>query len=292
MVDLRSSQDLVMPLRVVPYQDRHQIITALSRERGKITAIALNSIHSRRFGGTLQPFSVSLWTMASRKRGEFYRIEEADLKKSFSKVQESFELMSLASVFIELILRVAPEDERAPELFQLLFNGLSAVESLPGEVIHLNSLLNAFLLKILQWSGTQPSIHSCRSCDVPLIEDSHLLAGISNPQEDPELTCLVSEAGWICPKCRAETHWHLMRNEFALSIPATGLLDLYAFTQTPIRQCVTSGHASEHTHELVTQYLLRFMLFHLPGTDRSPLRSLKFVDSKAAQLFSTPTPLA
>ncbi|RYZ71844.1 MAG: DNA repair protein RecO, partial [Proteobacteria bacterium] len=159
-------EDTAIVLRVVPYEDRHRIVTALSESRGKISAMANNAVNSRRFGSALQPFAASTWRMAERNGSQLLRLDEAVLKRGFEGIRKHFEILTIASVLNDMILRVAPENEAVTELFKLHSNALALLEDWANEAETLDPIryfqvLNGYFSKLLQWNGTQPQLMRC-----------------------------------------------------------------------------------------------------------------------------------
>src|SRR3954447_1857160 len=108
---MQEIRDLAIVLRSVPYEDRHRVVTALTENHGKISALARNSIQSRRFGGALDAFVASEWSFVGRVGADLFRVERAVVRRAFEGLRKDFEKLSLASVFGELMIRLAPERE-------------------------------------------------------------------------------------------------------------------------------------------------------------------------------------
>src|SRR5690606_8621844 len=150
----------------VAYEERHRIVTALTETHGKISAIARNAIQSRRFGGSLEPFAAATWRIAPTRAGasgsDLFRLDQATIRKPVEGIRSNFEILALASVFNELMIRLAPEKENALDLFKLHLNALALLEEWAGrgesDPRILIMLLNAYLSKLLQWNGTQPQL--------------------------------------------------------------------------------------------------------------------------------------
>lgn len=264
---MEPQRELAIVLKVVPFQDRHRIVTAITENHGKITALARNSVQSRRFGGTLEPFAASLWHMTLSPGAELWTLTQAESRRSYEGLRKSFELLALASTFNELLLRMAPQNQAAPELLKLHANALAAVEeSGKPELCY----LNAYLAKVLQWGGCQPRAGVCKTCD-------RALADLSM---DESLSCLVEDAAWLCPNCRPTQTKHLqagVASAGGLRISAAAMRDLEGFLHVPIRQVPLHAHAGEKGARELLEYLEKLCAYHLPGLDRTPLKSLAFL---------------
>ena len=112
---MQPERDLAIILKTVIYEERHRIVTALTENHGVISALARNSIQSRRFGGTLEPFTASEWLFAQKPGADLARLEEASIRRSFEGLRADFERLSIASVMNEMMLRTAPRYEPCPD---------------------------------------------------------------------------------------------------------------------------------------------------------------------------------
>jgi DNA repair protein RecO len=265
-------RDLAIILRTVPYQDRHRIITALTESRGQITAIAKNCIQSRRFGGALEPFTASEWIFTLKPGAELYTLTEVNVRRSYEGLRQSFERLSLASVLNELMLKLTPHHEPCVELFRLHSNALAAIEECDKTEFEI-PLLNAYLAKLLQWSGSQPRLNVCLQCAQPL-------EGL--PQNE-ELTCLVNNAGWICQTCRQKETLHIRAREdetiqhLLLRVSVAALKDLQMSLNIPIRQILVHFQANSKQHQELFKFLEALFIYHVPGFDQKPLKSMRFL---------------
>lgn len=269
-------EDTAIVLRSVPYEERHRVVTALTEKHGKIGALARNAIQSRRFGGTLEPFAASTWRMGET-RGDLYHLDEATIRKDFAGLRKDFEILSLASVFNELMLRLAPEREPCIDLFKLHSNALAELEEMAdaGKAVPpriLLALLNAYLSKVLQWNGTQPQLLRCLGCERSLLDFP----------ADARLRCHISVACWTCPDCRgvkpdsaADYAPGFQHQFFEATQAAIG--DFYIGLSTPIRKVPELAQGSLEDQKLLFSLMESLLIYHVPGFDRAPLKGLRFI---------------
>ena len=263
---MEKLQDLAIVLRWVPYEERHRVVTAITENHGKVSALARNSIQSRRFGGSLEPFSASLWTFTERSGADLYGLEGAVIRRGFEGLRKNFEHLALASTFSEILLKVAPEREPCSDLFKLHSNALAVLEE--TENLELISLLNGYLAKVLQWGGHQPQVQKCLSCAKPLEEFT--------PQT--LLNCHVSDAAWVCPNCRhlKEDREQGFQHRF-LRVSALAIRDFSFGLAVPIKQVPAAMLATKEEHRALFIFLQSLFVFHVPGFDKAELKSLKFL---------------
>lgn len=268
--------DLAIVLRVVPYEERHRIVTALSQNSGKISALAMNAVQSKRFGSALEMFSAGDWHLVEGAGQNLFRLDEAKIRRSFENIRKNFETLTLASVFTELMIRLAPEGEPAPELFALHSNALAVLDeraktwtqdfTLP--------LLNSFLIKLLRWNGHQPQLTNCSQCHHPL-EDLELEMGA---------TLLVEEAAWICSTCRPTTA-HRGRVSMA------GIQDLQNLHRIPIKHALSFALTTPADQKNIFNYLENLFAYHVPGFDKTQLKSLRFLGLESNPQSAAASPL-
>jgi DNA repair protein RecO len=272
---MRRITDRAIVLRVVPYEDRHRIVTALTEANGRISALARNSVQSRRFGGALEMFTASEWIVSERtEQADLWSLQEARALKPFEGLRSSLGRMAMAGVLSELMLRVAPEREACEDLFKLHANALSALEESPGETPP-TCFLNGYLAKLLQWSGSQPQLAACAGCGLPL--QDYWKSG----RLEELLSVLVAEARWICADCRRGQSLHVRQGAVSgiesLQVTSGAMADFYMSLVTPIRQISTTAQAAEERHRELFRVLEALLIYHLPGFDRLPIKSLKFL---------------
>ncbi len=266
---MEPRRDLAITLRSVPFEERHRIVTALTENHGRISAMARNSIQSRRFGGALEPFAAAEWTFVGKPGADLYRVDQATIRRSFEGLRKDFERLSLASLLNEVMLKVAPEREPCADLFKLHANALAAIEEGHGSI----GLLNAYLGKVLQWSGNQPPIGACLECGITA---SAIASGA-------QLRAHIADAGWTCPACRptqrsgqsalgtANVH------QLSLSLSPLAILDLELSLHQPIKGISAHLQASTEEHKKLFSFLEALFAFHVPGFDRMPMKSLRFL---------------
>jgi DNA repair protein RecO len=269
-------EETAIVLRSVPFEERHRVVTALTEHHGKISALARNAIQSRRFGGCLESFTASTWRMGET-RGDLYHLDEATIRKDFAGLRKDFEILSLASVFNELMLRLAPEREPCIDLFKLHSNALAMLEELAetGVAIEprlLLSLLNAYLSKVLQWNGTQPQLMRCLGCERSLLDFP----------ADARLRCHISVACWTCPNCRgvmpdsAEDYAPGFQHRF-FEATQSAIGDFYIGLSSPIRKITELAQGTLEDQKLLFSLLESLLIYHVPGFDRTPLKGLRFI---------------
>ncbi|MBL7716977.1 MAG: DNA repair protein RecO [Bdellovibrionales bacterium] len=266
-------RDLAISLRCVQFEERHRVVTALTENHGKISAMARNSIQSRRFGGSLEPFTAAQWDIVEKNGGEMFSVESAQVRRGFEGIRKDFMKLSLASVLNETMLTIAPEREACPDLFRLHANALAVIDEMDVSEKFSKNLVSVYLGKVLHWAGTQPRLSSCLECETAL-ED---LA----PEES--LNFHIGDAGWICSSCRKTGTRHL--NESGMGNTVERSVRVSAETLARLRwalaQKLKDGITMNQTEDGYT-LILQLSEFHLPGFGRDRLKSFRFLGSESS----------
>ncbi len=258
-------KDLAIILRVIPYEDRHRIVTALTEKQGKVTALARNAVQSRRFGGCLDLFAASEWSTRFKPGAELLQLEEATIRRGFERIRQRFETLTAASVLLELIQKALPSQQPVPDVFKLLSNALITLEELPEERSPL-PLLNLFMGKLLHLAGHRPRLESCLRC-------AHTLADCV-AREDLTIHSHLEHAGWLCAVCAPHKG----------TLSPLSLLWLVRLIPLPIRASSEPLDLEEQEQRELLRFLEGLMVFHVPGFDRSPIKSLRLIESRLPPL--------
>jgi len=159
-VPTRSRQSRALLLRSVDYRDSDRIVTLLTEEYGKISALARGARKSqRRFGGALQPY-VLMQAHFRPGRGELAHLERVSVDQSFHEILRSLEAIGVAGAAMAVIRERVPEHEPEPAVFDTAVRFLAALnEGAPAE--------EAFLclqIRVLALLGFSPTLDRCVQC--------------------------------------------------------------------------------------------------------------------------------
>lgn len=262
-----SQKELCFVLKTIPFKERDLIAVLLSENKGKITAIARNGRQSRRFGGSLDFFTASDFELDTNsfKMSEFaddylVRMNSANAKHTFEGLAKSVIKLSCASCLNELILRAVPSHKAAPELFKLYSNTLAAINEASEDMSV--AILNGFILKLTQWLGVQPAITRCHVC-------SKALSDVQENDVYPQFEA----GGWTCLTCTKSDERKLNRPYLSKGL----ILDAYHAMLNPIRKI--EWQATQTDHFVLLEFLEQHLIYFVPGLDRKPLSSVKFLRS-------------
>ena len=146
-------------IRTTDVKESDRIITIFTEELGVISAMAIGarSLKSRKMSSTMQ-FCYSSFVLT--KRGEYYRIKEAELIESFFGIRNTIEGLALAGYIAEVLSDVTvAEAER--ELLRLSLNTLFAISEGKHSVKKIKA---AFEIRCAATLGFMPDVIGCSEC--------------------------------------------------------------------------------------------------------------------------------
>lgn len=137
-----------LTLRTYSYSESHRIVVFLTREFGKLRAIAYGAKKEgrSRFGASLEPLT-HLQLNFSRKQGqELAVVKDCEIIKAFPAYSLSFEVNLHFGYFAELLTEFSNEEEASENLFRLALAVLGAVHQAP--IVLLARYLELWLLRL------------------------------------------------------------------------------------------------------------------------------------------------
>ncbi len=226
-------------LKTTKLGEADRIVTLLTRENGKVRAVAKGVRKTKcRWGGRLEPFTcVHLMIYKGRNLDT---ITGADIVQSFDSIRTDYERLTSAAALVEVVEKITPDRERSLPTYTLLKAGLQA---LAGGTP--STLVPAFLVKLLSVSGYHPSLTACAGCG-----EQRVLGGFS-----PAL------GGAVCEDC-----WREDRDALRLGSDRIALLNL--LLDSEFGQPGDPGAVIE-----IVQALRKYTEYHI----ERPLKSLQLL---------------
>ena len=227
-------------LKTIKLGEADRILTVFTRTHGKIRAVAKGVRKTKsRWGGRLEPFTqVQLMIYKGRNLDT---ITGADIVRSFDEIRTDYVCLTAAAAFVEAVEKITPDREEAHSTYALLLAGFDALGRGPCD-----SIVPAFLVKLLSISGYHPSLTICAGCGA----DSGL-GGFS-----------AAFGGAVCESC-----WRQDREADRLAIDRIVLLNRLLSADFGVE---VGDAAPELTH-----VLRRYAEYHL----ERPLKSLHLLAS-------------
>jgi DNA repair protein RecO (recombination protein O) len=182
-------RDEAIVLRTHKLGEADRIITLLTRQRGRVRAVARGVRKtSSRWGSRLEPFTHVDLQLAEGRSLDV--VTQAETLTAFSsRLGQDYARYTSGTVMLETADRLIPEEhEPATQQFLLLVGGLRAMtagEHGPAQV------LDSYLLRSLAVAGYAPSFDHCARCG-------------DAPPDHPGAHRWFSPAGGgvLCPDCR------------------------------------------------------------------------------------------
>lgn len=256
-------KDLAIVLRTVAYEERHKIVTALTETQGKVSLMAKNSVHSRRFGSALEVFTAGQWMFTRKPGSELAYLEETVIRREFAGLRADFNKLSAASFLSEIVSRVALPFQNCSELFKLHSNGLVALEEFNGDSNALEILISAYLAKTLRWIGSFPSLDACLGCH----------RSYSTMNSDERIIPDAERGGLWCSECVA--HGKGGHSARSGHLTASRVILLQEASERPIRDALKG--MKDISSEDLLDFVYSLFAFHVPGFDRTEPKSLRFL---------------
>ncbi|NLN07181.1 MAG: DNA repair protein RecO [Firmicutes bacterium] len=241
MKELRSH---ALVLRTMPLGEADKLVTMLTREAGKVKAVARGSRKTKsKFSALVEPLTLGSYLLHAGKT--FYTFIQGELLKAYTGLQYDLERFAYAQYFCEICDRCLPEGEPAEAVFHLLVTALETLESDP----HPARVARCFELNLLEELGLKPALDACRIC-----------GNTTGPFRFDPL-----EGGLICADCPRTTGSFPVN---AASLAIMKRLLTYGFQKLNV--CLLSPQSQSEIHRVCLG-----LLNHIFDVDR--LRSLQFL---------------
>ena len=161
---MASEKSLAIVLRVTEYSETSCIVNLLTREFGRIGAIAKGARRPK------SPFSAAIDVLAVcqivfiNKPSALSILTEAKLERRFRAGETDLKRLYAGYYVIELIRTLTDEGDRAPELFDLTQEMLVRLDEGNFSENEMNHQLLQFELSLLDLLGQLPMLTRCVSC--------------------------------------------------------------------------------------------------------------------------------
>ena len=149
-------------LRTYKLGETSKVVVLLTRERGKLRAVAKGARGPRsRYQSALEPLSEVRASLHGRQGAELYRLGQCELLRSaFRASGQGLEAALSLSYFAELLDAFAQEGEAEDAVYRLAVAVIAAAEG-GADVFALTRYLEAWLLKL---HGIYPPLDRCAGC--------------------------------------------------------------------------------------------------------------------------------
>lgn len=154
-------------LRRVEFGEADLIVTLLTRELGRVSALARGARKSRRrFGGALEPFFTSLVVLEQRPGAELLGLREATLVRPRTRLLAELSLMNAAGRVLGWVRRAAPVHTPEPQAWQIVEELLDRLAA-PERPHDPDAELGRAGLRLLGAFGWALELGRCVRCGTP-----------------------------------------------------------------------------------------------------------------------------
>lgn len=173
-------------LRTWPVQEADLIVSFFSREFGKVKGVAKAALKSRkRFGGALEPMTLTRAYFADRPRRELVRLDQLEPLHSPLSLPVDYARAAVLSFYAEVLEEALPEYDPHETVFRLV---LAVLDQTTVENPWMP--LTYFSLWMIRLMGWLPDLSVCSACG----ERLHSSEANFHPQLDG-LFCMVHRHG-------------------------------------------------------------------------------------------------
>lgn len=151
-------------LRTWPVMEADLIVSFFTREYGRVRGVAKSALKSRkRFGGALEPMTVTKAWFATKPRQELVRLDQLEILHSPLTLAVDPVRMTALSFYAELIDEALPENDPQETVFRLL---LSVLDQTTCEQTWMP--MTYFQLWMTRLLGLLPDLTHCTACGAVL----------------------------------------------------------------------------------------------------------------------------
>jgi DNA repair protein RecO (recombination protein O) len=175
-------------LRRLDYGEADRILTLLTREHGKLAAIAKGARRSKgRAGTNLDLFARSAMLLAKGRNLDV--VAQAERRGDVRNISGDVQRTAYACLVAEVADKVLEERHPVDDVFQLVVGTLDRLNA-PGRAPRADAAW--FLMRILDLLGYQPQLATCPNCGQDLPEASGWFSPLLG--------------GLLCHRCAAQDH--------------------------------------------------------------------------------------
>lgn len=192
------------------YGEANCILTVFTENLGTVSVAVYGVKSSKsRLKAVSQPLCFSEFIL-TKKNGNIYRAESADIIETFYPISEDIVKLSLANYFFEIVRDNFSDNDG--ETLKLLLNTLYL---LAYKDVDLTLVKAVFELKMMQYLGYEPNMLSCINCGAT-----------------ESLSAFSLDGGLICEKCKSSSSVKLSKNEINAMryVLSSDIKKIYSFT--------------------------------------------------------------
>ncbi len=187
---MSSEKSLAIVLRVIEFSETSCIVTLLTRDFGKITAMAKGARRAKSpFEAALDVLAICRIVFLHKSSGAMDLLTEAKLERRFRSSSSDLQRLYAAYYVIELVRLLTEEKDPHPELFDVASETINEIDDPSRNSSTLNLLLLQFELNMLRLLGHLPMLTKCVDCGRERKTQNRVSFGLN-------------AGGLLCQQCR------------------------------------------------------------------------------------------
>jgi DNA repair protein RecO (recombination protein O) len=158
---LKRTEGIV--LRTIPFGEADLIVTYLTPDFGIIKLFAKSPRKTKsRFGSSLEPLTNARIAFWGKEDANLPRLTQSDILHPFQSIRDSLDCFLQVSQLVELTLSFMAERDANRNVYALLFDALTGLETAGSAVKDL--LCHHYKIKLLDFAGFAPKLDVCGRC--------------------------------------------------------------------------------------------------------------------------------
>lgn len=171
MAEREITRTEAVVLRSLDYGETSQIVTLLTRKKGKLSVIAKGARKTKSsFGATLQPMAYTQVVFYYKPTRELQTLTESSHVESFHRLRRSLQSITVGLRIVELIDALVEEEAPQPEVFGLTVRALRRLNRTEARAANLWPYVQLRFAKLL---GIAPAVERA---SVEAVEDEGFLS--------------------------------------------------------------------------------------------------------------------
>ena len=266
MRPLRTYRVSALTLRLRNLGEADRLLTLLTQEKGKLTAVAKGARRPRSKLASLQAFSLATLQLAAGKNLD--TITQAIVRLPFLTLRTEVARFAYANYFAELAEAFSETREKSPQFFDLVVSAFSFLD----RGAEIEPLARAYELRLLDLSGYAPQLDNCVQCGKPIrIEQSagsnhseSKADGFGSGLRKARLAYSPALGGVICARCQADAQGMLSVSEETRTY-LLALRGLHGLADLPKIKIALSPRGRKESQAILRTHIE----YHLDRTIRS-----------------------
>lgn len=225
-----------------------RMILLFSRKLGKISVgTGITEGGKTKSALAIRPFTYGKYELY--KGRDTYNMNSGQVIKSYYKIGENLDSYMAASYVLELTEKVLGDEISQPKLFNILIEFLEALEKRTRKQ---DTLVLAYMVKLLDVMGVMPDLQYCSSCgkEIKKQENGNMTLGFS-----------IVEGSLICEKCAKSIE--RVHNEPLIYSINFGIVSIIRYFKEESFKTFEKIGLDDEQARLIRRILREYMRYHL-----------------------------